>query len=57
MFDTSVFRKVVKNYSHLWYYCGQTKNHRQLGGDFLSWWTRPGSNRRPIDCGSIALPD
>ena len=27
-------RKVVKNYFRLWYYCGQTKNHRQIGGDF-----------------------
>ena len=27
-------RKVVKKYSRLWYYCGQTKNHRQFGGDF-----------------------
>ena len=27
-------RKVVKKYSRLWYYCGQTKNHRQIGGDF-----------------------
>ena len=27
-------RKVVKKNSRLWYYCGQTKNHRQFGGDF-----------------------
>ena len=25
---------VLKIYSRLWYYCGQTKNHRQIGGDF-----------------------
>ena len=27
-------RKAVKIYPRLWYYCGQTKNHRQFGGDF-----------------------
>ena len=25
---------MVNFYSRLWYYCGQTKNHRQIGGDF-----------------------
>ena len=26
--------KVVRNSFRLWYYCGRTKNHRQIGGDF-----------------------
>jgi hypothetical protein len=25
---------VVRIFCRLWYYCGQTKNHRQNGGDF-----------------------
>ena len=27
-------RQVVKLEIRLWYFCGQTKNHRQIGGDF-----------------------
>ena len=26
--------KWSNSYCRLWYYCGQTKNHRQIGGDF-----------------------
>jgi len=26
--------EVVRFFLCLWYYCGQTKNHRQIGGDF-----------------------
>ena len=25
---------MVRNDSRLWHYCGQTKNHRRIGGDF-----------------------
>ena len=28
------FCKVVRLHFRLWYYYGQTKNHRQFGGDF-----------------------
>ena len=33
MLTARVFVKWSK-YSRLWYYCGQTKNHRRIGGDF-----------------------
>ena len=49
--------QVVKTKTCLWYFCGQTRNRRGFyHGDFHFWWTRRGSNPRPLRCERSALP-
>ena len=49
--------QVVKIKTYLWYFCGQTRNRRGFyHGDFHFWWTRRGSNPRPLRCERSALP-
>ena len=48
---------MVKTEIRLWYFCGQTRNRRGFyHGDFHFWWTRRGSNPRPLRCERSALP-
>ena len=48
---------MVKTEIRLWYFCGQTKNHRQIGGDF-SEIGGPEEDRtpEPFGCEPNALP-
>ena len=48
---------MVKPEIRLWYFCGQTKNHRQFGGDF-SEIGGPEEDRtpEPFGCEPNALP-
>ena len=49
---------MVKLEIRLWYFCGQTKNHRQIGGDF-SEIGGPEEDRtpEPFGCEPNALPN
>ena len=47
---------VVKTEIRLWYFCGQTKNHRQFGGDF-SEIGGPEEDRTPEPFGCEAAPE
>ena len=49
--------EVVRFFLCLWYYCGQTKNHRQFGGDFSQNGGPEGDRTlEPHGCEPCALP-